>query len=65
MGYFTADPKDLFHVRKIYIVVYVLAGPDASGFDPTVTLIKVLVLRGEKRPDSGLLWPPGAKAGYL
>lgn len=50
MSYFTADTKDLSDVGEVHVVVDILAGPDASDFDPSVTFIERLVLRGEKRP---------------
>jgi hypothetical protein len=50
VSYFPADTKDLSDVREVHIVVDFLAGPDASRFDPSVTFIDGLVLRGEERP---------------
>jgi hypothetical protein len=65
MSHFTTDTKDLSYVGEVYIVVNFFTDPNASGFDPSVILIEVLVLRGEKRPGSGLLWLPGGQAGFL
>lgn len=64
MSHFTTDTKDLPYVREINIVVNFITDPDASGFDPSVILIEVLVLRGEKRPGSGLGWLPGGKIDF-
>lgn len=51
MSYLTADKEDLAYVGEVHVVIDFLAGPDASDFDPSVTLIEGLVLRGGKRPD--------------
>jgi len=51
---FAGYAEDLAHMGEIHIFVDFGTGPDASYFDPSMTFIACLVLRGEMRPNSGL-----------
>ncbi len=60
----SADREDLADVWELKVVIQLGRGPNLSDFQPAVSLIDGLVLRGENRPSGGLRCPFGGFVDY-
>ena len=47
------DPHYLLVIGELKVSFEFDAGPDSSGFDPTMPFVHRFMLRGEKRPAGG------------
>ena len=53
VGHRALDPHYLFVIGKLNVSFELGAGPDSSGFDPSVSFVHRFMLRGEKTPYGG------------
>ena len=53
VGHRALDPRYLFVMRKLNVSFEFGAGPDSSGFDPSVSFVHRFMLRGGNPPYGG------------